>query len=219
MKIKIPRPSNSCDVAVNGHFYHWDARAGLDPEVVTDVEGFIRKKAYKHAGMARGAGLEVEDLVQEGVRGALLAAARFNPNAGVKYLTYAAWWIEGAMREACGHQLIRTPEGEPFVFVGSLDAPIGLENPGDGLTLGDLLHDDQPSPHERTAVAEGIARLRKALPKLSHNSQVVIIRHLGLYDAPQQPLHVIAEELQVTRQRAGQILGEALRNLKLELTG
>jgi RNA polymerase primary sigma factor len=43
-------------------------------------------------------GLSLADLVQEGNMGLLRAVARFNPDRGVRFSTYATWWIRQAIR-------------------------------------------------------------------------------------------------------------------------
>jgi RNA polymerase sigma factor (sigma-70 family) len=42
-------------------------------------------------------GIEHEDLVSEGVVGLLEAADRFDPERGIKFITYGAWWAKRAM--------------------------------------------------------------------------------------------------------------------------
>ncbi|QQR69807.1 MAG: RNA polymerase factor sigma-32 [Alphaproteobacteria bacterium] len=44
-------------------------------------------------------GLPMGDLVQEGVIGLLQAAARFEPERGLRFSTYASWWIRAAMQD------------------------------------------------------------------------------------------------------------------------
>lgn len=52
-----------------------------------------------HAARFRRYGLPVEDLVQEGNLALLQAADRFEPDRGVRFSTYAQWWIRAAMQE------------------------------------------------------------------------------------------------------------------------
>lgn len=51
-------------------------------------------KAYSKAGMT------LSDLVAEGNLGLLRAVEDFNPDAGVRFSTYAAWWIKQAIKRA-----------------------------------------------------------------------------------------------------------------------
>ncbi len=46
-----------------------------------------------------GYGLPLGDLVQEGNVGLLQAAERFEPDRGVRFSTYASWWIRSAMQD------------------------------------------------------------------------------------------------------------------------
>ena len=56
-------------------------------------------------------GTSLPDLIEEGNLGLLRAVVRFNPNQGVRFSTYAAWWIRQAIRRALAAQgrQIRVP--------------------------------------------------------------------------------------------------------------
>ncbi|MEQ9245226.1 MAG: RNA polymerase factor sigma-32 [Nitratireductor sp.] len=51
------------------------------------------------AARFRNFGLPVADLIQEGHIGLLEAAARFDPERGVRFSTYATWWIRASMQD------------------------------------------------------------------------------------------------------------------------
>ena len=51
------------------------------------------------ASRFRNYGLPMGDLVQEGNVGLLQAAERFEPDRGVRFSTYASWWIRSAMQD------------------------------------------------------------------------------------------------------------------------
>ena len=58
----------------------------------------------------RGRGVPMADLVQEGTIGLIQAVERFDHRHGVKFSTYAAWWIHGSLRDAvAAAQPIRIP--------------------------------------------------------------------------------------------------------------
>ena len=42
---------------------------------------------------------DMEDLVQEGVVGLVRATERFDPERGIRFLSYAGWWIRACIRE------------------------------------------------------------------------------------------------------------------------
>lgn len=56
-------------------------------------------------------GMALEDMVQEGTLGLMRAAMKFDAGVGVRFSTYAFWWIKQAIRQAIARQrsLIRYP--------------------------------------------------------------------------------------------------------------
>jgi RNA polymerase primary sigma factor len=62
-------------------------------------------KRYAHLGM------DLADLVQEGNIGLIQAVERFDPERGVRFATYAVWWIRQAIRRALSSKsrIVRVP--------------------------------------------------------------------------------------------------------------
>ncbi len=48
----------------------------------------------------QGLGLSLEDLIQEGNLGLIMAAERFDPERGTRFSTFASWWILQTVRQA-----------------------------------------------------------------------------------------------------------------------
>lgn len=58
----------------------------------------------------RDCGMPLEDLINEGNIGLIEAVARYEPERGNRFLTYATWWIRKAILDALGRQtLVRVP--------------------------------------------------------------------------------------------------------------
>jgi RNA polymerase sigma-32 factor len=55
--------------------------------------------AVSIAGRFRNYGLPIGDLVQEGMVGLMQASERFEPERGVRFSTYASWWIRSAIQD------------------------------------------------------------------------------------------------------------------------
>lgn len=62
------------------------------------VSAFMRL-VVATAAKFRGYGLPMGDMVQEGCVGLMQAAARFEPERGVRFSTYAGWWIRAAIQD------------------------------------------------------------------------------------------------------------------------
>lgn len=56
------------------------------------------------ANRYKGCGLPLIDLIHEGNIGLIQAAKRFDPDRGVKFITYAVWWVRQAIMHAIASQ-------------------------------------------------------------------------------------------------------------------
>lgn len=81
-------------------------------------EGAINKLVERNlkyvvmvANRYKGMGISMSDLVNEGNIGMLTAARRFQPDRGVKFITYASWWVRQAILRALAEQarVVRLP--------------------------------------------------------------------------------------------------------------
>jgi len=174
----------------------------------------------------RNRGLPLEDLVNEGNLGLLRAAERFEPDRGVRFISYAVWWIRQAILRALSRaEAPVLPEsGRPRTRrSGREDRPtrrlriVSLDDPaGDraGERLRDLVADETvPSPDA------GLERLRRRdrmdarLATLPEREERVLRMYFGLDDGTPTGLAEIGAALGVSRERARQIKARALARL------
>jgi RNA polymerase primary sigma factor len=87
-------------------------RATRDPDALRCLVEANQNFVIKVARHYQGNGLPLEDLVSEGNVGLLQAAERFDPDKGIKFITYAVWWIRRAILQALSDQsrLVRLPK-------------------------------------------------------------------------------------------------------------
>lgn len=64
------------------------------------IEG-VQKYVVSEAKKRTGRGVELEDLIQEGLSGVLRAMETYDPESGNTFLTYADYWIRQRMMRAC----------------------------------------------------------------------------------------------------------------------
>ena len=70
-----------------------------DEQALHELTGAYMRLAISMAGRFKQYGLPRADLVQEGAVGLMQAAARFEPERGLRFSTYAAWWIRSCMQD------------------------------------------------------------------------------------------------------------------------
>ena len=97
--------------------------------------------------IARGNGLDVADVVQEGHVALLYAVTKFDPDKGASFATYAVWWIRAAMLDAVlrGIRIVRVGTSNParkaFWLLRRTQEAIRRAggNPDDFAAIGDAL--------------------------------------------------------------------------------
>ena len=109
-----------------------------------------------------GRGMPMTDLIEEGNLGLMHATAKFEPERGFRFSTYASWWIRQSIERAVMHQarLVRLPVHVVRELNQVLKARRALEAArGNGASL-----DDRPVTVEQIAAVVG--RPRDAVAEL-----------------------------------------------------
>jgi len=103
--VRIPLLSKEEELTLGAQIQKGDEKAFR--KLVEANLRFVVKVAMRY----QGCGLSLLDLINEGNLGLLEAARRFLPDHGVKFITYAVWWIRQAIMQAlaAGGGAVRLP--------------------------------------------------------------------------------------------------------------
>ena len=203
----------SVQVMVNGKPFDWIPGRGLDRSAVLELEGFIRKEAWAYRPWWESAGVGEDDLLNCGYIGAMEAAARFSPERGWAFLTYAAPWIKGALQKALQKPLVRTPEGEERASLVRPDVYQPLEGAGDGWDFIHPENDARRSIEEIAVEEERHARLEAAMARLTPLHREVLERGEGLAGRKRQSMNAIARDLGLSRYKVESLFAAASSRL------
>lgn len=159
----------------------------------------------------RGCGVPLADLVNEGNMGLVRAADRFDPSRGVRFISYAHFWVRRAMMQSITRESGRRSPNDPAPIRVSLDDP----GPGGTRTLAELLPDKR-TPRPGSGLAQ--ERLREAveasLADLPPRECDVVRRYFGLAGERTLNLGEIASDLGVSRERVRQLKERGISRLR-----
>ena len=95
------RDSINAPLLTRGHEHELAVRwrEQEDESALHEITFAYTRLVISMAKRFRNYDLPVADLIQEGSVGLLQAAARFEPERGVRFSTYASWWIRSAMQD------------------------------------------------------------------------------------------------------------------------
>jgi RNA polymerase sigma factor (sigma-70 family) len=172
--------------------------------------------AYRHRG------LPIEDLVGEGNLGLIEAARLYDPARGVKFVSYAVYWIRRAILRALeAHRSIaHVPHHLRRIGVhGGASVPLTSPIGADGrLSLIDTLAaENDEGPVARLERRDAGERLCRALDRLTPRERLVVAHRFGLGGREPEALQAIGGRLGVTREAVRQIEKRALRRLRFSV--
>ncbi len=175
---------------------------------------FVVQVAKQYQGM----GVELEDLIGYGNLGLFEAVKRFDPSRGVKFISFAVWYVRAELQKALNDtgRTVRIPshktmtEGKDYSTI-STGTKIGEGE--DSETYADrYLPAEKETP--QSALDDLKYDLTRALELLKPKQKAAIEMFYGIgYEYP-KPMEQIAIELSVTGERARQLVRQAELGLK-----
>ena len=186
-------------------------------------------------------GLDLADLISEGNIGLIKSADRFDPSSGLKFISYAVWWIKQSMMAALNEnsRTIRIPSNliqetqkrkrnnfaydDPNNTVNEvtycLPFCVGLnrEINEDGDELIDIVRDpNEQNPEDIFKSSEEIRkRVSAILSVLDEREKTIIEKYFGL-NGVESNLDDLGEEFNCTKERIRQLKDKAIKKLRNE---
>jgi RNA polymerase primary sigma factor len=199
------------------------------------------------AKMYQNQGMDIMDLISEGNIGLIKAAEKFNPSSGLKFISYAVWWIRQSIMASLNEnaRTIRIPsnlvqeaqkqkkkdevlEEDNFLVsddpspANNLPYCVGLfsEINEDGDTLIDVIPNrDADSPEQFLNSTEEIKKkVNLMLSVLDEREKIIIIKYFGLTGV-ESNLDDLGEEFGCTKERIRQLKDKAIKKLRNESFG
>jgi RNA polymerase sigma factor (sigma-70 family) len=185
--------------------------------------------------------MDLLDLCQEGNLGLARAVEMFDWRRGLKFSTYATYWIRQAIGRALNQKasLIRLPDERSvslraalrhgsgdaeeldeenarlhrLVTPTSLDRPVGDE---DTNGLVDMLAADVPTPEQLLVHREDKRVLHDLLAMLPARSRLAVEHRFGLADGRKRSYREVGERLGVTAEAARRLIKRAVDTVRQE---
>lgn len=173
---------------------------------------FVAQVARGYQGM----GMPIEDLIGFGNIGLFEAAVRFDPSKGVKFISFAVWYIRAEIQKALNEvsRVVRIPSHKTRTeeySEKSTDMKVGDDENSESFGDRYLSAESSPGAHELNDLK---FELNRALSQLKPKQRIAIELNYGLGIEYPRTMDQIAEELNVTGERARQLVRQAELSLK-----
>ncbi len=174
--------------------------------------------AVQVAKQYQGMGLELEDLIGFANLGLFEAAKRFNPDRGVKFISFAVWYVRAELQKCLNDKsrVVRIPshktmtEGKDFSTL-STSKKVGDDEDSETYADRYLAGEQSKAKHEVTDMKQ---MLSVALDTLKPKQRDAVKMFYGIDREYAMHMEHVAEELNVTGERARQLVRQGECALK-----
>lgn len=177
-------------------------KAALDKLVNANL-----KFVVNYAKQYRKSGVPFSDLISEGNIGLIKAAEKFDGTKGVKFISYAVWWIRNSIQECIDR------------YLGNIEEVNGEEYTFDNCNSADYEYSSQIINNEFEEEFSNIqsreATITELMKTLKEREIKILSLYFGLYDGKEMTLDEIGVETGLTKERVRQIKDKALVKLKV----
>ncbi|MFC1584301.1 RNA polymerase sigma factor RpoD/SigA [Fibrobacterota bacterium] len=184
--------------------------------------------------------LPLSDLISEGAMGLIMAIDNFDPSRGIKFISYAVWWIKAYITRSINEHssLIRIPSNQALKMRKalrsglpkdqldddikelirlcerglSLDAPVNGEA---GNLLYETIVDDNFESPDNLAQSNSVKKYaRSLLARLPEREAEVLKACYGLDNGVPGSLREVGDRLDLSNERVRQLRNKAIQRLQ-----
>ena len=164
----------------------------------------------------QGMGLELEDLIAFANVGLFEAVERFDTNKDFKFITFAVWYVRAELQKALNDlsRTVRIPSHKTATetqSIKSIHTPVGDDDNKE--TYADRFLEAESTKSQRD-INDLRFDMHRALNQLPAKQREAVTRFYGIDREYAQCMEQIAEELNVTGERARQLVRLAETALK-----
>lgn len=179
-----------------------------DKEALDKLVKANLKFVVSYAKQYRKSGVPFSDLLSEGNLGLIKAAQRFDETKGVKFISYAVWWIRMSIQECINRYLGNDEEincDNSYTFDNC--------NNSDYETSSQIINNE--FEEEFSDLQSREVTVSELMKTLKDREIKILSLYFGLYDGKEMTLDEIGQEMSLTKERVRQIKDKALVKLKV----
>tara|TARA_R110002051_G_scaffold24045_1_gene60182 strand:- start:907 stop:1647 length:741 start_codon:yes stop_codon:yes gene_type:complete len=181
-------------------------------KLITNNLRFVAQVAKQYQGM----GVDLEDLIAFGNLGLFEALEKFDTSKNFKFITFAVWYIRSEIQKALNDlgRTVRVPSHKTQTekqYITSIHKPVGEESNAE--TYADRYLKAEPMTSDRE-LKDMRADILRILAKLPEKQRIAITMFYGIGCEFESCMERIAEELNVTGERARQLVRQAEKSLR-----
>ena len=178
-----------------------------DKEALDKLVKANLKFVVNYAKQYRKSGVPFTDLISEGNIGLIKAAQKFDETKGVKFISYAVWWIRNSIQECIERYLGNLEEVncDSYTFDNCKSSDYEWSSQIVNNEFEEELSDLQS---REVTVSELMKTLKKREAK-------ILALYFGLFDGKEMTLDEIGQEMDLTKERVRQNKDKALVKLKV----
>lgn len=179
-----------------------------DKDALNKLVNANLKFVVNFAKQYRKSGVPFSDLISEGNIGLIKAAEKFDETKGVKFISYAVWWVRNAIIECIEKFNGNTEEVNADLYTFDNHNNISEYEYSSQMVNNEFEEELANLQSRKDTISELMKSLKEREIK-------ILSLYFGLYDGKEMTLDEIGAEMNLTMERVRQIKDKAMVKLKV----